>query len=1202
MRRASGLAIGILVGALGAGGAAGCGDDGDGPAADGLCAGKELAPWSRDRRGVGGAATFNEILYAPAAGAGEWIELYNPLAIDLDVSGWRIDGAARFAFADGTRIPARGYLVVDALEGALPDDRGALELWNNTGRLIDAVRYEDRAPWPVAAAGSGASLAKRAAETASEAAELWAASARTGGTPGADNDAAAAGLVVNELGAGGDGFWIELANPTAAPIELGGHAIASSRGGEHVLPAGALAPGALVLVDAAALGFAPAAGDAIFLHGPDRADVRDGVRVEAWPRGRGDDGALRYPDVATPGAPNVFPAPAPIVVSEIHYHGAPVEAGGEVVEPALEWIELHNASDAPVDASGLQLVDAVAYVAPPGTIIAPRGYLVVTNDLAAMTAAYPGVAAVGNFAGRLADGGERIVVRDACGNPVDTVAYADGGAWPAAADGGGSTLELRSALADNAAPEAWAASDESARVAWQTVTIEGVAAPSAVGPDGQWHELLLGLLDAGVVLLDDVSVRVDPAAGGPELVTGGDFESGAGAFRIIGNHRHSEVVIDPDDPGNHVLRLAATGPTEHMHNHLETTLAGGHRITNGRTYRISMRARWVSGSNQLHARLYFNRLARTTVLARPAHPGTPGAPNRAAADNLGPTYRALVHAPAVPPPGGAVEVSVAAADPDGIAAMALWTVTGGAATSVPMTEAGGRWTASVPAGAAGEVAQYWIEGTDLRGATSTFPAAGPASRALWRVDDGRAATSGLHNVRIVMTPEDAAWMFAAPNLMSNDPIPATVIYDEREIFHDVGVRLKSSQRGRPVAARVGFALRFPPAQPFRGIHRSVLIDRSGGIGYGQRELFFFQAMNRAGSLAAQYDDLIQVIPPRLDLVGPAHLQLARFGDLYLDFQFEDGGDGDLLEYELIYYPTTTDDGTPTGRKLPQPDAVVGTGVRDLGDDEEAYRQTFLVKHDRWRDDYRRFIRFVRVFGQTGAAFDAQVADVIDVDAWLHAMAIATLSGAIDNYASGSAHNADFYVRPSDDRVLYLPHDLDFLGSSRGPLVASPDLQKLIAVPARARLYYGHLHDIVTSAFNATYLAPWREQFGRLLPGQDFAAHLAYIADRADWTMNLAPNAVLRAFPRVAFAITTAGAALAVGAPTIVLDGTGWIDVHAVVQAGVGPVALAWPAGSAWRATVAVPCGASTVQLDATDRHGRAVGTASVVVTRTGAGC
>ncbi|MBN2195531.1 MAG: hypothetical protein JW751_22115 [Polyangiaceae bacterium] len=191
------------------------------------------------------------------------------------------------------------------------------------------------------------------------------------------------------------------------------------------------------------------------------------------------------------------------------------------------------------------------------------------------------------------------------------------------------------------------------------------------------------------------------------------------------------------------------------------------------------------------------------------------------------------------------------------------------------------------------------------------------------MDDGRAETNGLHNLRIVMTEDDADWLFDAKNLMSNDRLGATVVHEERDVYYDVGLRLKSSQRGRPVSGRVGFALRFGGAQPFRGIFRSVMVDRSETGGFGQREMLFNQAMNRAGSVTSQYDDLIQVITPRPEHTGSAQLQLARFSDVMLDGQFDRGGDGMLFEYELIYYPQTTDDGTLEGFKLPQPSLCDG---------------------------------------------------------------------------------------------------------------------------------------------------------------------------------------------------------------------------------------------------------------------------------------
>jgi hypothetical protein len=603
----------------------------------------------------------------------------------------------------------------------------------------------------------------------------------------------------------------------------------------------------------------------------------------------------------------------------------------------------------------------------------------------------------------------------------------------------------------------------------------------------------------------------------------------------------------------------------------------------------------------LNTRLYFNRLARTTRLTQPEDCGTPGQPNSTNRPNLGPTWDGFSHGPVVPAPLQAVRVQVAASDPDGVEGVTLWVaVDGGEATGVPMTrQDDGRFAAMVPGQPAATIVQFWVEGRDGRGAVSTFPAAGPASRALWKVDDGLASTTGLHDLRIVLTPPDAAWLHGEVNVMSNDPVGATVIYDEREAFYDVGVRLKGSERGRSMPLRTGFSLHFHAEQPFRGTYRSVMVDRSQGVNYGQREMLMNQVMTHSGSVSAEYNDLVQVIPPRLDHTGPAELQMARFGDLLLDTQFEGGGDGLLFDYELVYYPTTTDDGTPEGLKLPQPDLVVGTPIKDLGDDPEAYRYSFLVKNNEWRDDYGPLMAFAKVFGLPQAGFDAAVGDTIDVDQWLRAFAFATLSGAIDNYASGAQHNADFYVRPDDGRVLYFPHDLDFYGGSpRSALVANGDLARLIATPANLRAYYGHLLDIVRTSYNGAYMARWCQHFGALLPGQDFAAYLQFVIDRAAWVLDEAPNAVNTAIPSVPFQITTNGGAdFTVPDAAITLQGTGWVDVRQIHRFGdSGPLLVTWVGPTDWLATVPLACGANVIVLVATDPQGSKRGSDMITIT------
>ena len=82
------------------------------------------APWRH--AGIGGVTTlvfvllaaaptsradsvvvFNEIMYHPGnAAGGEWLELHNQMAVDVDLSGWSIANGVAYTFPEGTVIPA----------------------------------------------------------------------------------------------------------------------------------------------------------------------------------------------------------------------------------------------------------------------------------------------------------------------------------------------------------------------------------------------------------------------------------------------------------------------------------------------------------------------------------------------------------------------------------------------------------------------------------------------------------------------------------------------------------------------------------------------------------------------------------------------------------------------------------------------------------------------------------------------------------------------------------------------------------------------------------------------------------------------------------------------------------------------------------------------------------------------------------------
>src|SRR5690606_32245114 len=129
------------------------------------------------------------------------------------------------------------------------------------------------------------------------------------------------------------------------------------------------------------------------------------------------------------------------------------------------------------------------------------------------------------------------------------------------------------------------------------------------------------------------------------------------------------------------------------------------------------------------------------------------------------------------------------------------------------------------------------------------------------------------------------------------------------------------------------------------------------------------------------------------------------------------------------------------------------------------------------------IKMLQVFGLSGTAYREQIDQVIDVDQWLRAFAIQTLFGVGDSYSSGGQHNLQIYFRADDGRAMYFPWDMDFtfsMGATDG-VVNNGDLSNMLnSHPSRRRAYYAHLHDLITSTFNSTYMQPWAAHYSKFL--------------------------------------------------------------------------------------------------------------------------
>jgi hypothetical protein len=320
--------------------------------------------------------------------------------------------------------------------------------------------------------------------------------------------------------------------------------------------------------------------------------------------------------------------------------------------------------------------------------------------------------------------------------------------------------------------------------------------------------------------------------------------------------------------------------------------------------------------------------------------------------------------------------------------------------------------------------------------------------------------------------------------------------------------------------------------------------------------------------------------------------MARFDDVYLDSQYQNGSDGQLFKLELIYYPTTTINGSPEGLKRPQPDEVLGTDLQNLGNDKEAYRWTFLIENHLERDDYSRFIELCKAFSLPPATIDQGTRDLMDLSEWMRVFAIYSLAGVNDAYSQGNNHNLMFYVRPSDNRVLALPWDMDFSFNrpATSALWGDQNIAKIIALPSNQRVFHAHLRDLIDKAANPTYMTYWTSHYGSLA-GQNYSSLLNYIGQRRSFVMSRLPQ-------QVPFTISTNGGQdLTVNQDQAIIEGNAWYDVKDILLSGMDdPLDVTWTNVSRWRTVVKLEPGLNTLQFLALNLDGNLVGSDSINVT------
>ena len=1003
------------------------------------------------------------------------------------------------------------------------------------------------------------------------------------------NAAEALPVVINEIHTDIGGWsGLELCNTSRNTLDIGGCYLSDAADDLlkfQVPPGTVLAPGELILFESMITGVSlPAEGGNVYFTSSDGTRVLDAFAFDEETldisRGRYPDGGERWWAMLTPtpGQPNELSVEENVVINEIMYH--PLSGSEEE-----EYIELYNKGSSPVPLGGWSFTDGISYVFPEITIPA-GGYLVVAASPQTIRNQYGIKGVMGPFAGALRNEGENIELRDTLGNVVDEVHYYDGGRWPQWAGGGGSSLELMDPRQDNNVPSAWEASDETGKAEWKHYEYTATRGAGVHGT-GQ-SEFHMFLMHRGITYIDDIAVR---DGGGNDLIRNGSFDAGTSTWVIDGNHIQSLWTAEDFHSPPGCLKIVATGRGDTGVNRIECDTSPSLRT--GTTYTVSFWAKWQRGIDLLMTRTWNHTMARANRLQVPEKLGTPGKVNSVYQPNLGPLIYDVTQSPVVPGSQRSVRVRATVTDSDGVQSVALLYRTDGSGkyTSTTMLDDGkhgddlpgdGVYGGLIPAGANNTIMCFYIEAADTRGASLTFPSDAPKRTALYRVQDSIPNTD-LDIYHVLMTAQNRTELDARQPL-SNELLDGTFVFNDSEIYYNVGIRYRGSPWGRPALSR--YRVAFNRDQPFHGV-REINLDANEAM--RQRERFAFHLMRKMGTPAPYQKYMYFGIN-------------GNYRGIYEDVQKVD------KEFTTFWW---NGDDTGTLYKVddhfefqdnPGSFTIDTARLVYRGEDKESYRWYFKQRTNEHFDDYSDLIALIRAFDPSttpDSNFEAAIEEMIDSDEWLKMLATRSLIGDWDSLGYDRGKNCYLYRPPHLGKWMMIPWDSDLIFESNhvsDPIFHSgfPNIYRFVNWPRYKRRYYGYLLELINGPFGRTEADPVLDSVYDVLRTQGGVSAPTEIKS----FLTSRSNVVIGQIPVASFQITTnSGKPFVHGKPTVQLQGTAPVTAMRFEINGV-PFQPDWPDQgncTLWRGSVPLQPGANFLVLTAYDYKGRVLATDRITI-------
>jgi hypothetical protein len=1172
----------------------------------------------------------------------EFIELYNSQEWFEDISGYSISGAVDYTFPSNTLFAARSFIVLAAAPAdittvygrtaarytnSLQNSSGAVRLKNRLGAVLLEAEYSGDPPYPASADGAGHTLTLLRPSLGERNPRAWGPSDRVGGSPGA-NDTLGFNpqrtILINEILAHTDDpdlDYLELFNYSASTINIAGCILTDDPATNKFVIATntVIHPRGFLVYDQSQLGFSlSSGGETIYLKNTNGTRVIDAFRFRGQANGvatgRYPDGAPSFSELSmkTPGARNARALVRDVVINEIMYH--PISG-----DDAFEFLELYNRGSNPVDLSDWRLTDGISFDIPNGTVLGAGSYLVLANNRLRLLTNYPGLNSaqvVGNYGGRLANGGERValtmpdevlstnefgsLVTNTIRIVVDEVEYGTGGRWGGFSDGGGSSLELIDARSDNRLAPNWGDSEDSAKSDWKIIEHTGVLDHG----QGTADSLQIFLLGPGECLIDNVEVIPQ---GGNNLVQNSDFEPGLTGWTPQGNQSQSTVDTTGGVGNTKCLHVRASGRGDTGANRIRTALAGS--LSAGSVVTIRARVRWLRGHPEILMRLKGGWLEATGNILTTQNFGTPGTANSRARPNSSPAITDVTHSPVLPAAAQAVQVSARVHDPDGLALLLLrYRVepTTNFVTVGMANNGAGIYSGTIPAQAAGSLVAFYIEAQDNFSprAGARFPAEAPKREGLIRFADTTGGGNfGAYRIWLTQSTIDR---WSSREKLSNEALDCTFVYGNSRVVYNIGGQYGGSPYhspgyNSPVGAQCDYVLTFPKDDLLLNDEDVNLLLPGNGCCEAsmQREQLAYWTAYELG-LPYCYRRHVNVFVNGLRRATMMEDSQQPNGDMTEQW-FPDGGEGNLHKIQLWFeFDDAANGFTAVGASLGNFTTSGGVkklaryrfnwAARAFGETANNYTNLFLL-HD------------TATTSASGDAYTAQLESQIDVDQWMRTFAVEHIVGNPDSYGYGGGQNM-YTFKPENEGWKMMIWDIDFAfayDSATAGLFGFGDGQigRMAGHPPFLRAYLRAYQDAVNGPLRAARSDPLLDAKYNAFVAAGFggienpAGIKSYISARR--------NYIIQQLAGFAVPFGLDGASMfTTNRNLVTLSGTAPFEVETLLVNGVAYRA-SWTTVSNWTLRVALEAGVNNLAIQGIDNRGNVL-TASatnVVINYTG---